>query len=472
MYCRKCGKKIPSDSEFCPFCGAIIRVADDKTDSIIQEEPLNSDDTNQVVKRKKRGPLLIGVLLVICCVIGSLVFLYPSYIRPVINYQNAKQKITNGQYREAIEVLEPIISFKDSEDYYYFAIYEYASDLLNSKRYSEASGLFTKLFSYPQATEKYPDAKSKYLEAEYQFGCQLYNDGRLEEAIEELSKCLEVENATSKLNDSKFGYVLTHQDYKNEKTYEYLQDLIAIDYSDAQRIYQELYRWSIFSVSFSSSSESLQNMTVMNGYDPIYIHFTIAGGPPNSSTGLYAMIQYPDGSEKRHDLPSRYADGSSNWIGWENGLYKNGSNGQSGNLIVFFYDDKDYMIGQASVFIEGDLPGGQSSSTDYGKEVFSYFLRLVTNAWTPYQSYFDFNRDGKYPSDITDINGYEFVGLFTDDSGTYYLWKYKSAGDNGTFFVENTGNPHIYCHDKMIEDRPGATDLLFANGQLTLTMPY
>ena len=31
MYCYKCGKQIPDDSRFCPFCGAEVRMPEEVT---------------------------------------------------------------------------------------------------------------------------------------------------------------------------------------------------------------------------------------------------------------------------------------------------------------------------------------------------------------------------------------------------------------------------------------------------------
>jgi hypothetical protein len=42
MYCRKCGRAIPSDSNFCPHCGNEVQFVQDKSD-LIDETSIKQD---------------------------------------------------------------------------------------------------------------------------------------------------------------------------------------------------------------------------------------------------------------------------------------------------------------------------------------------------------------------------------------------------------------------------------------------
>ncbi len=60
MYCQKCGKTIPDDSQFCPYCGDVPYGEVKKTKVRTSEVEVFVDEVDEeIARRKKSIPLYI-----------------------------------------------------------------------------------------------------------------------------------------------------------------------------------------------------------------------------------------------------------------------------------------------------------------------------------------------------------------------------------------------------------------------------
>lgn len=107
MHCIKCGKPLPDDSEFCPFCG--ITVVKSSEPSLIFQvtSPINKESPKTI---KQTSHLVIAIALsILLLALGALnVIQYISNRNYTVNYQkeinNYKQSIDD--YKEEISTLE------------------------------------------------------------------------------------------------------------------------------------------------------------------------------------------------------------------------------------------------------------------------------------------------------------------------------------------------------------------------------
>ena len=76
MYCRKCGKPIPDDSVFCPYCGCAVDLTSSGADdsSLPRNQCTQAADTKRRRSRKRAArialPLMFVFLLVVCALLG------------------------------------------------------------------------------------------------------------------------------------------------------------------------------------------------------------------------------------------------------------------------------------------------------------------------------------------------------------------------------------------------------------------
>ena len=64
MYCQKCGKTIPDDSQFCPYCGDVPYGEVKKTKVRTSEVEVFVDEVDEeIARRKKSIPLYIGLII-------------------------------------------------------------------------------------------------------------------------------------------------------------------------------------------------------------------------------------------------------------------------------------------------------------------------------------------------------------------------------------------------------------------------
>ncbi len=81
MYCQKCGKTIPDDSQFCPYCGDVPYGEVKKTKVRTSEVEVFVDEVDEeIARRKKAVPLYIGLI-----VLGAFLSVFGA-IRALTNF--------------------------------------------------------------------------------------------------------------------------------------------------------------------------------------------------------------------------------------------------------------------------------------------------------------------------------------------------------------------------------------------------
>jgi hypothetical protein len=158
-------------------------------------------------------------------------------------------------------------------------------------------------------------------------------------------------NSAEKIQEAKYRYVLANQNNDDLTTYDYLCVLKNAGYKDSATIYENLYAWKITILGWSSYQNGSYYKSSISKYNPVYCHFTITGGVPGDSTRLSVSGRRPDGKYIDYTFGYDVYDGWTGWYGWSDGLYSYPKTGQTGTILLYFYDESGNRIGITSVRI-------------------------------------------------------------------------------------------------------------------------
>ncbi len=307
--------------------------------------PPYSGKTKQKKSSKKKGLIIAAIVIssiILLAVAGALVIIF---LTPGMKYDDALKSLENQQYDEAYEAFVELDDYKDSREMAQEALYQKGLSLAASEEYRDAMDVFDRIKDYRDSSDQYQDAY-------YHYGIQLYSDQLYESAIDVFEKMENYELSQNYLMASKYGYVNQNLDNRNSTTYTYLTELKAVDYEDSKSIYKDLYAWKIVNVYFNTDPEDTNAMDSISKYDPVYCHFEIAGGTPDATTYLYCKTKFPDGSySAKGKSNSEVYDGTVYWWGWTEGIYDYPDYGETGTMVLTFYDDANNKIGKASIEI-------------------------------------------------------------------------------------------------------------------------
>ena len=212
------------------------------------------------------------------------------------DYQSAMENLKNGDYKAALDGFKKLGSYKDSTDLYSSTCYAYATQLAADKNYKMAIYYFDNI-------KGYKDADSLKTEATYNYGCNLLANGSYKDAINLFGKCGDYKDSGDKIFEAKYGYVTANKNNQDGMTYNYLTDLIAVGYSDAQAIYDELYTWkATFTVLNYSADDKSTNYSSVDRFRTWYAHFVITGGTYEGEISCSSRIDWPDGTAIINDF--------------------------------------------------------------------------------------------------------------------------------------------------------------------------
>lgn len=199
----------------------------------------------------------------------------------------------------------------------------------------------------------YKDADDKYKEAAYNYGCKLIDGKKYETAVSVFKELGSYKDSASKQLEAKYGYVVDNKRLKEtSKYYGYINDLVDARYKDSRAIYKEVYKWTanIYAIN-NDEDDEITNASSLSKYDTWYFHFELQGGPPNGTEQLYYKITYPDGTSNG----KKPFDGNNKWRSGHYGCayawYNTPRNGRTGTCTVAIYDSSGNQIGSASIKI-------------------------------------------------------------------------------------------------------------------------
>lgn len=117
-------------------------------------------------KSRKRARVLTTFSIVLIGLVIITLGIY-YFLTPANNYYSAVSLISQGQYDQAIESLELLDGYRDSQEQICRAKYLKAENLQSSEHYYEAANIFNEIKDYSNSSEKYNECMYQYAEQKY-----------------------------------------------------------------------------------------------------------------------------------------------------------------------------------------------------------------------------------------------------------------------------------------------------------------
>ena len=352
----------------------------EKNNQRIAEIQAEEEEKERLRKKaaKKRTITIVSILAV-----AALITLYFTYIKPETErsnaYNAASQLLEDGQYDEAAEAYTALGDYKDSKEMVLESHYRKAQSHYDNKEYEKAIAIWSEMPDYSDSKEKIELAQNDWNEEKYQkalahiengeyydatkFLSQLgsYKDsaellksatyslalsqleqGEYRGAIKNLEKVKGYEDADEKILEAKYGYVDTYRSSSKQSTYyEYIRELVNLNYEGAQNIYDEVYAWKVV-IKAINDDGSYKNMSSVSRYGKVYFIIDVSGGEPDKSIRIRIDSKLP-GTEIRSDYQTA-KDGNV----YTHSLCVDGGAG-SGTAWIKIYDEDGNYLTEGSI---------------------------------------------------------------------------------------------------------------------------
>lgn len=252
------------------------------------------------------------------------------------DYQTALEFVDNNKYSDAISRFLLLGEYKDSKTLYISTAYIYACELMQKGEYSHAVHYF-------EIAQGYKDADELRIRATYDYACALLDEGDYKSAVTQFKKCNSYKESNTKILDAEYRYISEHQDCSDETTFSYLKELIEVQYSGAQKLYNQLYKWKAVVIINDGDS-----YVKWNEYTDVTIK--ISGGEPGKSNKICAKVTYPTGEINNSIIGwEEVKNGDKTGFYWQNGVMQEA---YSGLLTVNVYDEKNNLLGTSSIKVK------------------------------------------------------------------------------------------------------------------------
>ena len=158
MKCNECKQQVPSDSVFCPFCGAkIIKKQVTSTDKSSKVRSVSAASGKSNKSRKKKKTWLIVLIIMVLLLAGAAGGYYYSYTQAV-RYADQRDFTSAGKY-----LVAPVVTNLHDPDLYDYIVAGLSYDIGN---YETAKEMLFSLSqkNYRASKSMYKLAKDKYKE--------------------------------------------------------------------------------------------------------------------------------------------------------------------------------------------------------------------------------------------------------------------------------------------------------------------
>ncbi len=175
------------------------------------------------------------------------------------------------------------------------------------------------------------------------------NNGEYESALllfEELA-ANNYKDSAEMIKETKYQFVVNKMDKEDSTVHEYMKELVAADYKDSKKLYDELYAWN-FEIAFSASKQSMSHQDVVEATTKLFpfyfINFRITGGAPGEDLQGEYVIKYSTGQESR----AGFGDGNGNVLT----ITCSATQAPIGQTTFTLYDNNGNVLATKSAFIK------------------------------------------------------------------------------------------------------------------------
>lgn len=225
-------------------------------------------------------------------------------------YEKAQKLFKNGDYEKAEKAFRELGEYKDSKNMVKECKYSRASELVKKSDYKAAAVLYKELGSFKESAARYKDTL-------YRYGLKMQEEKKYEDAVKAFEELGNHKESKKKLQEAKYAYVLEHLDSMDEKTYDYLTDLIPEGYEDSWEIYQNLYQWKIEVWINNDENDMSMHMREVSHYYNLYVHFKIVSGPPFEDLKIGYTVEWSNGYSDTRYWDRNWSAGEDGFIWWD-----------------------------------------------------------------------------------------------------------------------------------------------------------
>lgn len=271
-------------------------------DRKIEEKKIQEEQKR--IRRKKLFIKMGKITAIIVCISGVICGLIWGVIIPQTKYSSGMQAIEDKEYVKAYDIFNELGYFRDSKKQAEYCAYEKAEELLSIKDYELA-------VEYYKRANGYEDSQEKVLEAEYE-------------------------------------YVNAHLANDNLTTYEYLEELIDIEYKDSAKIYEQLYTLTV-TVNINNKEENYyESVDEVSMYNKWHCFILIDGGKPDEEKtyNFRCVLTLPDGSSEEKWINDAKTNDIFDYLVWQksNPMYR-----QTGIATFSVFDEEENLLAEKTV---------------------------------------------------------------------------------------------------------------------------
>lgn len=265
----------------------------ERLDIEYQKKHYNSKKEKIDLRRRKQAKYIkIGIVsfAVLSLIIICLLTFAHNY------YMYFKYKFLTFDQREKYMGFYSIDVF-DSKNQADNAFKNHLNNLYSEGKYDEVLRVLYYDYQYSSMVDK-SILSYTFLDDELE---NIYTDSKYEDAVmslenkDDLPHIINVFNelgdykdSISKLNDAKWYYIQSTSDSPNSETYRFLCDLIDINYPNAEKVFDEIYKLKAEIIINEGASSVKYN-------EYTYITVKISGGKPGEKAKVKAKIIFPNG---------------------------------------------------------------------------------------------------------------------------------------------------------------------------------
>lgn len=278
-------------------------------------------------KAKKTSAIILGVTVAIVAIALVIFFV----IIPSSKYSNAEKLMNDGKYEEAISAFKLLDGYKDSnekideckniiDENKKASIYNKALLLMESEEYDEAINTFESIRYYKDSIGKTIECREKQKEKTYNEAITLMNEEKYEDAVtlfdrlenykESVSYAIDCKRTLADIcvkngdiinavkwfslsgdddsaNNLRYLYVMENKNTTDRNTYSFLNALKYYNYKDAEKIFNQLYSYTVdLFVNTEHTDHSTKLTTIPYSSGGPVVHCKVNGGYPGQTCYL------------------------------------------------------------------------------------------------------------------------------------------------------------------------------------------
>ena len=212
------------------------------------------------------------VLFSICCIIIALILVASGVLFILPSSRENKSKKKNAYEKAYNEYLNSDKTDEDKQKLKSSAI-DYAEILANDKEYTKAIEVLSEVDEQERIEDFYYDS-AKDCEKKGEYGA----------AVSWYEKITN-KNVSDDLLSAKYSYVKqkANNNNKNFTTCRFLKELMAADYKDSAKLFQELYSWKAEIITNQDTDDKKTQLSEVEEESKICFHIKFYGGEPGET---------------------------------------------------------------------------------------------------------------------------------------------------------------------------------------------